>query len=819
LAKKRKKAPRQPQPAPSKRFNPETSPYFVPIVFALLFVLMVILFSEFLFSDQMLYGSDMITAGIFMRSIFIEHLKATGHILQWDPYMFGGIPFVEAFHGDIFYPFSILKFFGTLYRMIGINLFIHIYLAGIFMYLCARQFRLSKVASLLAGICYMFSPYLVSLVAPGHDGKIFVTTLFPLVILFLERGFQKRPFLNFTLAGLFIGIIIVSPHPQMSYFMLWTVAFYSAFKLIVKLVKEKSIVPVIRPALLVVYAVVIGLLISAVQFYPGYEYTTKFSPRADAKRGWDWATSWSMHQEGVLSLLIPEFVGANTQERDSYYWGKNAFKDNSEAAGTVTILMALAGFLFYRRKESYFFGGLAIFALLYALGGTTPVFRLFYWIIPKVSSMRSPSMIMFLFSFSASLLAAMGLQWVMDTKGEKDKQKREERFYYLLFGIPALLLMLAFLFSVAGKGMLNLWTSVFYSDASRIMVQEGVSKLDVAYMNLPAIQSGAWFAFLATAFVAVCVWMYRKSKAGVAILVVMLAVPAFNEARFDSRFIGTFDPQRQWAPNVLTNFFTSKTEKFRVLYLLNPKETILPYHDIEVIVGYHGNQLRWYDDLIGGMNLANIAPRPNPHVINLANGKYIVARSQVNFPSNYFGAIPLKTAADFGQVKIIENDNALPRAFLVDEYRVIPDRQDIYPLIDNGADNLRETVYLEKEPDLSIVSDSASADSAWIASYATDSVIVGVQAATNKLLVLTDNYYDAWHAYIDGKPAEILRADGSFRAVAIPAGTKQVLFKYRSSRYETGAWVTVLTLIYVLGILGFYFVRSRRHPEEEEIEE
>jgi uncharacterized membrane protein YfhO len=84
------------------------------------------------------------------------------------------------------------------------------------------------------------------------------------------------------------------------------------------------------------------------------------------------------------------------------------------------------------------------------------------------------------------------------------------------------------------------------------------------------------------------------------------------------------------------------------------------------------------------------------------------------------------------------------------------------------------------------------------------------------LLVLTDNYYDAWHVYVDGAPTELLRAYGSFRAVAVGAGTEKVLFKYDSERYRLGRLVTWLTSLYLLVILGFYFVRSRmqRMPQK-----
>ena len=120
---KKAKAPAKTVTKGKQPFNPEASPWFTPIAFVVIFLTLVILFSSFIFSNKMLYGSDTIQGGIFYRSFYIDYFKEHGAVPQWNPYIFAGLPYVEAFHGDIFYPLSILKFFGSIYRMLGINLF------------------------------------------------------------------------------------------------------------------------------------------------------------------------------------------------------------------------------------------------------------------------------------------------------------------------------------------------------------------------------------------------------------------------------------------------------------------------------------------------------------------------------------------------------------------------------------------------------------------------------------------------------------------------------------------------------------------------
>ncbi len=789
----------------------ERSPYYTPVAFGIMLLALIILFKSFLFSDKMLYGSDMLAAGVYHRAMLVDYFNAYGTIPQWNPHAFGGMPYVEAFHGDIFYPFSVMKFFVPLYFHLGFNLILHIFFAGVFMYLAARQFRLGKTAALFSAASYMFAAYLISMVASGHEGKIYVTALFPLVILLIERAFQQKPFLNFTLLGLILGIIILSPHPQMSYFTLWAAGLYTLFKLVVLYKREKTISLIPKPALLALYAVVVALLLSAIQFYPGYVYTTEFSPRAEAQSGWKWATSWSLHEEDIMSQLIPEFSGNTAMTNEGTYWGKNPFKYNSEAVGVVSLFLALIGMFFARRRERWFFGGLALFAIVYALGATTPIFKLFYYLIPKVESLRAPSMIMFMYSFSVALLGGLGIQAIINWKHDEVPIRRK-RLYYILAGIPLMLFSLALLFTFAGHQMITLWTWLFYEGATEVYSVGRASRFDVAISNLPSIQSGAWFAFMFTALASLFIWAYMSGRVKIWLLSLLILLPVVDGVRFNERFVEVVDPNIYFTSNRLSDFFLEQPGNFRVL---NMEEVVpmsfLPLFGIDVVTGYHGNQLRWYDDLLGGKPAPYMS---NPRFNNLVGTRYILVGVNAEIPPDYFGEFPVQTVARFKFFNIIQNNNALKRSYLVNKYKIFPDRQDIYPKILNGEDDLSRIVYLEKEPTIDIPPDSIGTDSAWIISHAFDSVVVGVECTANRLLVLTENYYESWHAFIDGKPADLMRAYGTFRAVAVPKGTKQVTFRYQSERYARGKLITFVTSLYLLLVFGTYFVRGRFGRDE-----
>lgn len=346
------------------------------------------------------------------------------------------------------------------------------------------------------------------------------------------------------------------------------------------------------------------------------------------------------------------------------------------------------------------------------------------------------------------------------------------------------------------------------------MIQQGVSALQIAYLNLPAVQSGAWMAFLITAIAAAFIWLYRSGKAGPGILILIILLPVIHGMRFNSKFIGVVDPSQQWGANPVTDYLTGLPGNNRVFNFEVLPPNLLPHFDVPVVVGYHGNQPRWFEQLIGGIPKVNLR---NPRFLNAVSADYIVAPKEYQLERAKLGPEPLRQVRDFGRIGVYQNPNALPRVYLVDRYVVASDKEDLYKGVLGGDSDLRRVVFLEKEPELPIIADTMSriSDSTWIIDYDVNTISIGLHSSTNKLLVLTDNYYDAWQATVDGAPAEVLLANGSFRAVAVPAGTQRLEYNFHSARYQTGKWVTLLTSLYALVAIGLGVFFQRRYKTDD----
>jgi hypothetical protein len=77
-------------------------------------------------------------------------------------------------------------------------------------------------------------------------------------------------------------------------------------------------------------------------------------------------------------------------------------------------------------------------------------------------------------------------------------------------------------------------------------------------------------------------------------------------------------------------------------------------------------------------------------------------------------------------------------------------------------------------------------------------VDITVTTETGGLLVLADTDYPGWTATVDGQPARILRVNGAFRAVEVPAGARQVRFEYRPGWLLPGAIISAAALLLTL---------------------
>jgi hypothetical protein len=336
-------------------------------------------------------------------------------------------------------------------------------------------------------------------------------------------------------------------------------------------------------------------------------------------------------------------------------------------------------------------------------------------------------------------------------------------------------------------------------------------KWTFALQNLPILQKGLWLAAIYATATTILIQLVSSQRFTKLLVWLVPLVVVIASVVFGRWFVVPFESDRVFKRHPAVEHLSSQSGYGRTLpFGMYDNAFQLGYHGVPSTIGVHGKEPIWYVDFIGGYGRVNaVKARP----ANLAATRYILCRKDNTPASGQFGPLPLDTIGNYDDLILYENRNAFPRTYLVGKYQVVPDRKQIYPLVLKGKENLRELAYLEEKPELQFDTSEADTCYASIDHCEADSISILVTCCSNKLLILTDNYYPAWQAYVDGVERKIYRAYGTFRAVEIPAGSKSVVFRYHSSTYQLGKWLTMCGLVIVLGVLGFHTIgriRSRR---------
>jgi hypothetical protein len=791
-----------------------------PTLFA---VLTVLLFRVFVFSNGMLLGSDTLSLGYVARAFYASQLRA-GTFPRWAPQILGGTPFLEALSGgDSLYPTSLLLLVMAPFRALGWKLVLHIFLAGLFMYGWMRTIRASKAAALLSGTAYMLAPFLVSLVRPGHDGKIFVTALTPLLFWVVERLFQRPSVGRFSAVGLVVALVLLTTHFQMAYFVFGGVGLYAMFRAAqlwrgATAESEERASRGVRVAgarfVLFLAAAFVGFAAAAVQFVPATAYVTEYSRRtattraAAGEEGAAWSSSWSLHPEEVMSLVIPEFAG-NDADGSAWtyqtYWGRNFLKNNSEYGGILVLILAVVSFVGGdRRALRWFFTGLGGVTLLFALGEHTPVWGLFYALVPGVRLFRSPSTATFLFGFSAATLAGLGLDRIFRAASDDDADGRR-RVLRVLWACAGALVVLALL---ASSGALaSFWTAVVYPDI-------GAQAFRKLTMLAPFIARGAWLAAVLGLSVAGFTWaLCGRRLAPSGLLAVLIVLVALDEMRIDAPFIQVINFEQWAAPSPIMQALLRREhgddEPYRLLSFVNMGQDVKPaLYGIDLAAGHHPNDLASYRELIGMAGSSEL-PRNlmNPNIQRLLNVRYLLWPDH-NGPGPPSGDVVLRTWANGKPYETLYAWPGLPRARLVARAVVKPEDEQV-PYMLSSAFHPDSEVVLSRPPPIELHGGPVQGSVKW-RERTPNELRLSVTSDRAALLVVADNWFPAWHATVDGKAAPILRAYHTLRAIPVPAGAHTVDMVYHSRLVERSLQVSVVvSLLLILG-LAWGWISDRR---------
>ncbi len=147
-----------------------------------------------------------------------------------------------------------------------------------------------------------------------------------------------------------------------------------------------------------------------------------------------------------------------------------------------------------------------------------------------------------------------------------------------------------------------------------------------------------------------------------------------------------------------------------------------------------------------------------------------------------------------GDVKIYENLENLPRAFVVHRARI--SEAPLEAMKEETFDPGQEVI-LSQGP-VGHLEEGKAQDRVSMVSYQPERVEIDVRLRAPGYLVLTDAYYPGWRALVDGRPAKIERADYYFRAVYLEEGEHAIEFIYAPLSFKVGMAISLASLALVI---------------------
>ena len=202
--------------------------------------------------------------------------------------------------------------------------------------------------------------------------------------------------------------------------------------------------------------------------------------------------------------------------------------------------------------------------------------------------------------------------------------------------------------------------------------------------------------------------------------------------------------------------------------------------------------------------------RCSPQAIDFLGVKYIVHKISDGefawaFPFKKYPLPQFEKIYDDSYYNVFLNKTAYPRAFIVPSLVRVKKENMVNEML--FAKDLRKVAIVTDAID---GLDPNASGTARIVNYVSNKIDIDVVTTGKSFLVLTDNFYPGWKAYIDGKPAKIYKANYSFRGVVVPKGKSRVEFSYIPQSFLIG---TYLFLIGIMGIVISIIIRKFKYQK------
>lgn len=751
--------------------KPQDFPIWVVFVFFVLTT--VIFFGSQLFGDT--YFWEDFAEFVYPVQSFAAKSSDTPF---WNPYTFVGMPFLADIQVGYFYPFNrLLDLFidssGKL-SVAGLQftVILHYFIAQITMFFFARRYGISKIGSLISSTAYAFS---MLMVCHGiHPMMIYHLAWLPMVLMFLHRAIDESRIKYAVYGGLVLGMSFLAGHPQTLLYEGMFIGIYFVWTFISKYL-EKTLqgIDIILSGVSGFVVIIIAIGIFSIQYLPTSELADNTKRE---EMSYEKASEGSLQVKQVYNSVVPKvfgYIGAENDFKYEYYLDENGqqkyflYWDTAFYFSIAVLILGLFGLIQnYNNSIGSMFLFFVVFGLLFALGSNAFVYNIFHN-LPLFGNFRNPSKILFFVVLSMTVMAGFGFDTLW-----KHIKDRKVSLKFLIAGIMPLLL--AFLVA-SGIALEALGTPEQLRDEISgfgvMAIVFVLSTMILAHFinrgQLKPLIGGSLFVLL------VFIDLYAAGG-------------GFNQNPRnpeDQYVIPSQQMKDEFTPNTPSEIFRVNSRMYNPPYMtMNRNQGMID--NIMLIEGYNPLQLKWIRPPV----------KSDSDVHRLYNVKYEL---QLNPQS--------------GQPAFAIRDNRLGNAWMSFDVKVLSE-SDIENAMSSKEYDIAKTVFLEKQPsiDIEYPNDSSYSPLLKCTKYENNVITYLVETDYNGVLCFSEMWYPAWKVYIDGKESELLKANYSFRAVAVSKGKHTIEMRYESSSYSKGKMITLTTLLLSLAFIGFAEFKDRK---------
>ena len=732
-----------------------------------------------------------------------------GRLPLWNPYASSGTPLATMVNYGLFYPFTAFFLFLPVSLGVSLHAAARFVLAGVGLYLLARETGLSHIASLLGGVVYAFCGF--NVVWVGSTAS-YVSATAPLVFFVTHRLFRTARLGTAWGLALSVAVMVAGGFVSVAAYYLYALGAYALSLAIQRYSDQgRDLRQAVRPLLLWGAGVLAGLLLISMQLLPFLELTrlTSYDERRTVRHtAFDAPHTWEMTR-----LVVPEYYGHPV---DGDWWTVSRFGNFVEGCGYVGILpwfLALFGLWNRRAQQRWFFLALAIvsFGMVYYLP-----WRALFIHLPVVNS-SSTRRVVSTMALGLAMLAAAGSDALLYPLSDLSRKQRR----IALWGTVALAAAMVLLVAATDN---HWWRS---GDAT---VASGTLRAFLATPNSRNLIFGRVLSFLfwlGTGVTVMALGLKRLLR-GLPLAAALLSLVIADLFLLGMRFIPTLQPEKVFPTTPAIEWLQSQPQPARfaavgdVLWPSTPS-----VYNLEDMRGHNPLRTDRYRRILTEIDPTAVGSGHGTvalfaldsadfysHWLDVLGVEYMAVMPGVALPDPPEGHLPYEIAYEGPDLVIYHNPRAAPRFYVAQRVIVEPDEERLIAYLESADFRPGMDVLVEEEI-AGLVLTTPPTATVQVRAYEPERVNIEVEMSAQGLLVTAEQFYPGWRATVDGEAVPIIRANYDFRAVVVPAGHHVVEFTFFPASFAMGLVLAGLATVVMMGSMLVTFFQSRA-PETSE---